>query len=170
MWWTLCRPSEAVEAQWSEFDLEAAVWRIPATRMKKGLEHTVPLPRQAIEMLSVLKGLNGHRVHLFPHRDERTKPMVTASFRQMLNVLGWAGKFSPHATRTTGSTRLNELGFTADWIERQLAHVEPNAVRRTYNHAENLSDRFNMMQQWADMLDAWVIPENKMLALTRAAD
>jgi integrase/uncharacterized protein with GYD domain len=169
MWWTLCRPSEAVEAQWSEFDLEAAVWRIPATRMKKGLEHTVPLPRQAIEMLSVLKGLNGHRVHLFPHRDERTKPMVTASFRQMLNVLGWAGKFSPHATRTTGSTRLNELGFTSDWIERQLAHVEPNAVRRTYNHAEHLSDRFNMMQQWADMLDAWVIPENKMLALKRAA-
>lgn len=95
--------------------------------------------------------------------------MVTASFRQMLNVLGWAGKFSPHATRTTGSTRLNELGFTSDWIERQLAHVEPNAVRRTYNHAEHLSDRFNMMQQWADVLDAWVIPENNMLPLKRAA-
>lgn len=95
MWWTLCRPSEAVEAQWSEFDLEEAVWRIPAVRMKKGLEHTVPLPRQAVEMLGALKGLNGHRVHLFPHRDERTKPMVTASFRQMLNALGWGGEVQP---------------------------------------------------------------------------
>ena len=80
--------------------------------------------------------------------------MVSASFRQMLNVLGWAGKFSPHATRTTGSTRLNEMGYSADWIERQLAHVEPNAVRRTYNHAEDLADRAKMMQQWADYLDA----------------
>jgi integrase len=81
--------------------------------------------------------------------------MVTASFRQMLNVLGWGGKYSPHATRTTGSTRLNELGFPPDWIERQLAHIEPNAVRRTYNHAEHFADRATMMQQWADMLADW---------------
>ena len=81
--------------------------------------------------------------------------MVTASFRQMLKALGWAGKFSPHATRTTGSTRLNEMGFPADWIERQLAHTDTNAVRRSYNHAEHLDDRRRMMQQWADMLDAW---------------
>ena len=60
---------------------------------------------------------------------------------------------SPHATRTTGSTRLNEMGFPSDWIERQLAHTEPNAVRRTYNHAEHFSDRAKMMQQWADFLD-----------------
>ncbi len=81
--------------------------------------------------------------------------MVSASFRQMLNALGWAGKYSPHATRTTGSTRLNEMGFSSDWIEKQLAHIEPNAVRRTYNHAEYINDRASMMQQWADMLGAW---------------
>ena len=75
--------------------------------------------------------------------------------RQALKNLGWSGKYSPHATRTTGSTRLNEMSFSADWIERQLAHIDPNAVRRTYNHADYLADRAGMMQQWADLLDAW---------------
>jgi len=155
MWLTLCRPSEAVEAQWSEFDLEKALWKIPAERMKKRKEHTNPLPQQAVDMLRGLHAITGKYVHVFPHRDVRTRPMVTASFRQMLNGLGWAGKYSPHATRTTGSTRLNEMGFSADWIETQLAHTEQNAVRRTYNHAEYLRDRTEMMQKWADLLDAW---------------
>lgn len=153
MWWTLCRPNEAVEAKWSEFDLDKSEWRIPAERMKKRKEHVVPLPRQAVEMLRVQHGLTGHYEHVFPGRDDRQKPMSMASFRQMLNVLGWAGKFSPHATRTTGSTRLNEMGFSADWIERQLAHTEPNSVRRTYNHADYLLDRTKMMQKWADILE-----------------
>ena len=108
-------------------------------------------------MLQALQCITGKYVHVFPHRDVRTRPMVSASFRQMLNVLGWGGKYSPHATRTTGSTRLNEMGFSADWIERQLAHTEQNAVRRTYNHAEYLADRAKMMQQWADMLEIWKI-------------
>ena len=155
MWWTLCRPSEAVEARWEEFDLEIAICRIPAERMKKRREHVIPLPVQAVQMLRALHGVTGQRDHVFPGRDDRRAPMAVASFRQMLNVLKWGGKYSPHATRTTGSTRLNEMGFPADWIERQLAHAEPNAVRRTYNHADYLTDRAKMMQQWADMLDAW---------------
>lgn len=155
MWMTLCRPNEAVEAQWSEFDLEKALWRIPAERMKKRKEHINPLPTQAVEMLLALQGVTGKYAHLFPHRDVRTRPMVSASFRQMLNVLGWGGKYSPHATRTTGSTRLNEMGFSADWIEMQLAHTEQNTVRVTYNHAKYLTDRAQMMQQWADLLDQW---------------
>lgn len=159
MWMTLCRPNEAVEARWSEFDLGKGIWRIPAERMKKRKEHTVPLPAQAVRMLQTLHGITGKYMHVFPHRDMRTQPMVAASFRQMLKTLGWGGKYSPHATRTTGSTRLNEMGFSADWIERQLAHTEQNTVRRTYNHAEYLNDRTRMMQQWADMLDAWVVAE-----------
>lgn len=155
MWLTLCRPNEAAEAQWSEFDLEKALWRIPAERMKKRKEHINPLPTQAVEMLRALQGVTGKYAHLFPHRDVRTRPMVSASFRQMLNVLGWGGKYSPHATRTTGSTRLNEMGFSADWIEMQLAHTEQNTVRVTYNHAKYLTDRAQMMQQWADLLDQW---------------
>ena len=122
--------------------------------MKKRKEHIIPLPMQTVKMLRAQHGLTGHFEHVFPGRDDRYKPMSVASFRQMLNVLGWAGKFSPHATRTTGSTRLNEMGYSADWIERQLAHTEPNSVRRTYNHADYLLDRARMMQKWADMLES----------------
>lgn len=153
MWLTLCRPTEVCEAKWAEFDLDAGVWRIPADRMKKRKEHLVPLPAQAAEMLRALHGLTGKSEFVFPNRDSRNRPMTAASFRQMLMVLGWATKFSPHATRTTGSTRLNEMGYPSDWIEKQLAHAEPNQVRRTYNHADYLKDRAKMMQNWADYLD-----------------
>jgi integrase len=155
MWLTLARPSETVEAEWSEFDLDSALWRIPAERMKMRKEHVIPLPNQAVKLLRGMQTITGDKKYLFPHRYDRNKPMVAASFRQMLHVLGWSGKFCPHATRTTGSTRLNELGFSPDWIESQLAHVEPNAVRRTYNHADYQKDRAIMMQKWADLLDQW---------------
>jgi integrase len=153
MWLTLCRPSEVMGAHWEELDLEAAVWRIPPERMKKRKEHVVPLPKQAVDLLRTVQGFTGHRGHVFPNRDNRNKPMSDATLRQALAYLGWSGRYSPHATRTTGSTRLNEMGYPADWIERQLAHAEPNAVRRTYNHAEHLPERRRMMQSWADYLD-----------------
>lgn len=165
MWLTLVRPCEAVEAEWSEFDLDNAIWRIPAKRMKMRKEHVVPLPSQAVTLLRRMHVLSGEKQHVFPHRDDRRKPMVTASLRQMLNVLGWSGKYSPHATRTTGSTRLNEMGFSPDWIERQLAHLEPNAVRRTYNHADHFKDRAVMMQQWADLLDEWKSTKSNVVSI-----
>jgi len=152
MWLTLCRPSEAIEARWAEIDLDAAIWRIPAERMKKRKEHVMPLPAQAVQVLRSMHGVTGKHVHVFPHRDDRTKPMTDAAMRQALRNLGWAGKYSPHATRTTGSTQLNEMGYSSDWIEKQLAHVEINAVRRTYNHADYLTDRAKMMQHWADFI------------------
>ncbi len=169
MWLTLARPSEVIEAEWAEFDLEAAIWRIPAERMKKRKEHLIPLPSQATTLLRGMHTITGTKRHLFPHRDDRTKPMVSASFRQMLKVLGWAGKFSPHATRTTGSTRLNEMGYSPDWIERQLAHEEPNAVRRTYNHADYLQDRANMMQHWANLLEQWKKGESNIVPIKKAS-
>lgn len=156
MWLTLCRPNEIVGARWDEIDLEAGIWHIPAERMKKRKKHDVPLPRQAVEVLEGMKKFTGHRQHVFPHRDKRDEAMTDNAFRQALKNIGWSGRYSPHATRTTGSTCLNEMGFQADWIERQLAHAEPNAVRRTYNHADHLEDRKKMMQRWADMLDLWM--------------
>ncbi|KTC24620.1 integrase [Pseudomonas marginalis ICMP 9505] len=155
MWWTLGRPSEVAEAEWDEFDLEAAVWRIPSRRMKERKEHVVPLPRQAIQMLNVLHGITGNRTHLFPGRDNWQMPMAVASMRQALKVLGWSGKYSPHGTRTTGSTRLNELAYRPDAIEAQLAHADQNNVRRAYNHATYFEERRSMMQDWADHLDVW---------------
>ena len=167
-WLTLARPNEVLGAKWSEFDLDKAMWCIPAERMKMGKEHRVPLPVQAVAILRKVQTVNGHRAQVFPHRDDRDKQMTDATLRQALGYLGWAGKFSPHATRHTGSTRLNELGFNRDWIERQLAHADQNAVRGTYNQAEHLADRATMMQQWADLLDAWqkgadVVPLLKMV-------
>lgn len=153
MWLTLCRPNEVMGARWTEIDFDKNVWRIPAERMKKRKDHSVPLPTQAIEILRKMQEFTGHRAHVFPHRDNRDKHMTDATMRQALGYLGWAGKFSPHATRTTGSTRLNEMGFPADWIERQLAHTETNRVRATYNHADHLEDRAKMMQTWANYLD-----------------
>ncbi|WP_424227387.1 tyrosine-type recombinase/integrase [Azovibrio sp.] len=155
MWWKLARPSAAAEAEWDEFDLEKAVWRIPAQRMKARKEHVVPLPRQAVEMLKGLHAITGNRKHLFPGRDDRNAPLSAASLRQALKVLGWSGAYSPHATRTSGSTRLNEMGYRPDAIEAQLAHAEPNSVRRTYNHATYLDERRVMMQAWADKLELW---------------
>jgi integrase len=136
--------------------------------MKKRKEHIVPLPTQAMDILRALHTVTGRYEHLLPYRDERTKPIVAASFRQMLKALGWNGKYCCHATRTTGSTQLNGMGYSADWIERQLAHAEPNAVRRTYNHAEYLADRTKMMQQWADMLDVWILGESNITPLSRS--
>lgn len=161
MWWTLCRPSEAAEAEWSEIDFEKALWKIPAERMKARREHIIPLPDQAIQMLRVLHGLTGQRKHLFPGRDDRNAPMSAASLRQALNKLKWGGTFSPHATRTTGSTRLNEIGYRPDAIEAQLAHADPNGVRRSYNHATYLDERRDMMQAWANKLDEWKMGADK---------
>jgi integrase len=155
MWLTLCRPSEVVGARWAEINLDTATWHIPAERMKKRKDHIVPLPTQAVELLKAMQPISGHSALVFPNRDHPDQPATDNAFRQALKNIGWATKFSPHATRTTGSTRLNDMGYSADWIERQLAHVEQNAVRRTYNHADYLDGRRGMMQNWADMLDAW---------------
>lgn len=168
MWLTLCRPNEVIGARWCEINLDAGTWLIPAERMKKRREHKVPLPRQAVELLRRLKEINGHREHVFPNRDDRTKPMTDATLRQALKYLKWSTKFSPHATRTTGSTRLHEMGFNSDWIERQLAHIDQNNVRRTYNHADYFSDRAKMMQVWADYLDG-LREGAKILPLPKAA-
>lgn len=169
MWLTLTRPNEAVGAQWSEFDLDAGLWKIPAERMKKRKDHTIPLPRQAVDLMRSMQQVTGRHEHCFPHRDDRARAMEINTFRQMLHVLGWSGKYSPHATRTTGSTRLNEMGFRPDIIEAQLAHAETNRVRATYNHATYIDERRQMMQQWADLLDTWQAGNAAKVVPMRAA-
>lgn len=155
MWLTLCRPSEAVEARWVEFDPDAALWRIAAERMKQRKAHPCRSPGRQWTCCGRCKASPAAVSMYFLDTTTASKPMAIASFRQALHVLGWSGQCSPHAIRTTGSTRLKEMGYRPDWIERQLAHVEPNSVRRTYNHAEHLADRAAMMQQWVDLLDEW---------------
>jgi len=159
IWWTLGRANEVCGMHWNELDLGAGVWTIPGDRMKKRKAHRVPLPAQAIAMLKTLQPISGHRPYVFTHRDERGTHMSDAAMRQFLKSIGWAGKFSPHAARTTGATLLNGMGYSPDHIERQLAHVEQNKVRATYNHADYLPERREMMQVWADYLDGLKVGE-----------
>lgn len=147
------RPSELLGASWSEFDLDAALWRIPACRMKSGNEHVIPLPTQAVALLRGLKFLTGEYPHLFPHRDRRRDAMTAAALRQALRNLGYSRKLTPHGFRATASTVLNEMGYRGDWIEKQLAHEERSRSRASYNHAVYLEDRRRMLQDWAELID-----------------
>lgn len=151
---TLTRTKELREATWGEFDLEAAIWRIPAHRMKMRKEHIIPLPRQAVELLTELGRLTGGRELLFPNQRDPNRPMAGTSLNRALEYLGMAGKLSCHCFRSTASTHLNECGFRADVIEKALAHSEKDASRRPYNQALYLDERRTMLQAWADHLDA----------------
>lgn len=152
---TAVRPGELCNAAWTEFNLEDAEWRIPAARMKMKRLHIVPLSTQAITLLRELKELNGHEKHLFPAQGTKACTMPLATLRNAVNKMGFKDRFNPHGARGTFSTILNEKGYRPDIIERQLAHAERNAVRAAYHHAEYLPERKAMMQDWADMLDAF---------------
>jgi integrase len=150
---TFVRTSELIGATWSEFDLEAAVWLIPAARMKAKAEHVVPLSRQAISILEELQALGGGSRFVFPGRN-RDKPISNNTMLFALYRLGYKGKMTGHGFRAVASTILNEQGWRADVIERQLAHCERNEVRGAYNRAEYLPERVKMMQAWADYVEA----------------
>ena len=149
---TLQRPGEVRGATWEEFDEEQAIWTIPAHRMKKSREHVVPLPKQAIDILKKIRTISGHRPFLFPGRIGFTKPISDVALIKAMKRFS-DDKMTPHGIRHTGSTILNENNFKSDWIERQLSHVEENKVRGTYNKAEYLEQRREMMQWWTDYLD-----------------
>lgn len=149
---TAVRPGEICNAEWNEFDLEAAEWRIPAARMKMRRMHIVPLARQSVELLEELQSLTGHEKCLFPVQGTKAGTMPVATLRNAIVKMGYKDKFSPHGARGTFSTVLNEKGYRPDVIERQLAHAEKNSVRAAYHHAEYLPERIALMQDWADML------------------
>jgi integrase len=151
---TAVRPGEICGAAWDEFNFDKAEWRIPAARMKMGIEHVVPLSLQAITLLKQLKELTGHEEFLFPTQGTKSQTMPTATLRNAVVKMGFSDRFSPHGARGTFSTMCNEAGFRADVIERQLAHSERNKVRASYNQAEYMHERRQMMNQWADTLDA----------------
>jgi integrase len=149
------RPFELRTAEWSEFDLKAAEWRIPGPKMKMKRDHIVPLSTQALAIVQELFETGTKGTYLFAGMTYPDRPMssntATAAFRRM----GYTSEeLTGHGLRRTASTMLNEMGWNSDWIERQLAHVEGNTVRRTYNAAEYLPDRRRMMQAWSDHLDA----------------
>jgi integrase len=149
------RPGELRAAEWAEFDLDAAQWRIPAQRMKMGERHIVPLAKQAVVLLRELRKLNAWSdKYVFPSLRTVHRPMSENTVNAALRRLGYTGEeMTSHGFRTMASTSLNELGWHPDLIELQLAHSERNKVRAAYNRAERLAERKKMMQGWADHLD-----------------
>jgi integrase len=164
---TLVRTTEMLEARWSEFDLGAALWRIPAERMKMREPHIVPLSRRAVELLRELHTLTGGQLWLFPNYRRPKTCMTATTMNRALERMGFNGKgsmgFSAHGFRATASTILNEMGFRPDVIERQLAHKERNKVRASYNRAEYLGERREMMQVWADLIEEMVKEQSKVI-------
>lgn len=148
------RPGELRGARWAEFDLDAAEWLIPAERMKMGREHVVPLPTQAVEILTELERHTGNGELLFPSLRHKDRPISDNTLNACLRSLGYGKEDqTAHGFRTIASTFLHELGYDTLLIELQLAHRDKNAVRDSYNRAERLDDRRKMMQAYSDYLD-----------------
>jgi integrase len=160
---TFVRTGELRQAEWSEFDLESAVWRIPAERMKMREPHIVPLSTQALAVLAELQPLTGGSAFVFPHRSNTKRPMSENTMLYALYRMGYHSRATGHGFRATASTILNEFGFMPDVIERQLAHAERNKVRAAYNRAQYLSERTKMMQHWANHLDALAAGDKKVI-------
>lgn len=150
------RPGELRQAEWAEFDLADAMWRIPGPRMKMKAAHIVPLSAQAVMILRDLYPLTGAGRYVFPGLRSASRPMSENTVNAALRRLGYGtDEMTGHGFRSMAASRLNEMGWNADAIERQLAHAESNKVREAYTHAaQYLDERTRMMQAWADYLDA----------------
>jgi integrase len=149
------RPGELRQAEWSEFDLDNALWRIPASKMKMRNEHIVPLPSQAVDILRELQPLTSRSRYVFPGERSTSRPMSENTVNAALRRLGFdKDTMTGHGFRAMASTRLNEMGWSPDVIERQLAHAERNKVRAAYNRAQYITERNKMMQDWGDYLDS----------------
>ncbi|MCU1788757.1 DUF4102 domain-containing protein [Pectobacterium polaris] len=147
------RTIELRQAEWKEFDFEKQLWEVPKERMKMRRPHLVPLSDQVIDALQQLYAVTGRYNLVFPGRNDITKPMSEASINQVLKRIGYHGKATGHGFRHTMSTILHEQGYNTAWIELQLAHVDKNTIRGTYNHAQYLEQRRGMLQWYGDFID-----------------
>jgi len=148
------RPGELRHAVWSEFDFNDAIWTIPALRMKMRLPHKVPLPKPALELLTQLNELTGYGDLLFPSIRSSKRPMSENTLNAALRRMGYTGdEMTAHGFRASFSTLANESGlWNPDAIERALAHVEKNEVRRAYARGEHWAERVRLADWWADFL------------------
>lgn len=150
---TFVRTSKLIGARWSEFDLDAKQWRIPAERMKMKTPHIVPLARQAIAVIQELEPTRLGRDLLFPGERDHATPMSNNTILFALYRMGHHSRMTGHGFRGIASRSLHELGHRHDLIELQLAHQERDQVSAAYNHATYLPQRAKMMQAWAEHLD-----------------
>lgn len=149
------RPGELRRAEWSEIKFDAAVWQIPAAKMKARLEHVVPLSRQALEFLRKAEAVTGQGRYVFPSIRTSLRPMSENTVNSALRRLGFTGdEMTAHGFRAMASTLLNESGkWSPDAIERSLAHKDRDGIRAAYHRGSHWDERVEMAQWWADYLD-----------------
>lgn len=159
----MVRKSELLEARWEEINFEKAEWSIPAERMKKDKPHLVPLSKQALAMFEELRGLACGSEWVLPSRNSLKEPIAHSTLNQAIRSLDLGIRdFVIHDFRRTASTQLHEAGFNSDWIEKALAHTT-GGVRGVYNRAEYLAQRREMLQWWADFVDAQIEEGRKVV-------
>lgn len=149
---TATRPGEVRGARWAEVDMGAALWTIPAERMKMRQEHRVPLSSQALELLQSMQAPSGGRELVFPSPFYPSKPLSENTFNSAMARMGYKNLATAHGFRALFSTVANETGWRADVIERQLAHRERNEVRAAYHRSTYMPERTQLLQWWADYL------------------
>ena len=154
---TFLRSTELRGGQWNEIDFDAAIWTVPAQRMKHEKTapkppHAVPLADWTLELLAELKELTGNTSFLFPSRTKTDGFISDATISRIIERMGYKGRVTPHGFRSLASSILNEQGFNPDAIERQLAHIENNKIRAAYNRADYLTERKEFMQWYSDFL------------------
>ena len=151
------RPGELRKMEWNELDLDKAEWIIPADKMKMGVTHIVPLAKQAVAVLREMLPLTGRSRYVFHGERDHDRPMSDNAIRSALRRMGWANdEMTPHGFRAMASTILDNMGYKQEWLERQLAHEEPNKIKAAYKREAwrmYLPERTAMMQAWADYLD-----------------
>jgi len=147
------RTQELRFARWEDIDFDKGVWNIPAEVMKMKRPHVVPLSAQVTGLFSSLKPMTGGYPLVFIGRNDHRKPISKESVNQVIELLGYKGRLTGHGFRHTMSTILHEQGYNSAWIETQLAHVDKNSIRGTYNHAKYLDGRREMLQWYADYMD-----------------
>ena len=149
------RPGELRKAEWVEVDLDAAEWRIPASKMKMKVDHIVPLSKQAVEILRGLHPITGHGQYVFPSLRTGERPMSENTVNAALRGMGYSNEVhTAHGFRAMARTIMDEvLNERVDLIEHQLAHAVKDANGRAYNRTAHLPARRDMMQRWANYLD-----------------
>lgn len=148
------RPGELRKAEWSEINFDTKVWEIPAEKMKMRRRHIVPLSEQVIDLLKQIHPISGSYQYIFPSRTDYRKHISDMALNTMIRRMGYSGRATGHGFRHTMSTILHEQGYNTAWVETQLAHVDKNSIRGTYNHAQYIDGRREMLQWYADYMDA----------------
>jgi integrase len=150
---TACRPGEARHAEWSEVDLDKGRWVIPAARTKMRREHDVPLSRQAVAVLRSMLPISGRVKLVFPSIRSYERPLSENAMNAALRRMGYTqDEHNSHGFRSSFSTIMNSRGYDPDVIERALAHKD-GSVRGIYNRSRYWTERVELMQAWADLIE-----------------